>query len=314
MKKYISDLAEYVYKIVSECNGTIKNRQVNGVSYGGDAQFDIDNVAEEAVLEFIKNSQVDIAYYSEDTGLTVFGENPQYLLIIDPIDGTRPMAAGFEMSCISIAVAEFKPDAKLKDIKFALIKELKTGASMFADANENGIEYKGYKTRLPNLNKNADLKHMFWAFEFNGHPTKLMIDAYGDIIDSSANTGGVFLFNSASYAISRIITGQLDAFVDIGNRILKDNLELLSEFKRVGNGAVLHLFPYDIAAVVLIAKKAGVVITDAYGNSLDEMKLMDPSYQNQQSCIAASTQNLHNEIIKSINWEANKQLSVPSNA
>ena len=68
------------------------------------------------------------------------------------------------------------------------------------------------------------------------------------LIDRSANPGGVFVFNSASYSISRIITGQLDAYVDIGNRLLKDHPGMRADFERVGNGHVLHLFPYDIGA------------------------------------------------------------------
>ena len=96
---------------------------------------------------------------------------------------------------------------------------------------------------------------MFWSLEFNGHPAKLMTDAYGHLIDQSANNGGVFVFNSASYSISRIITGQMDAYVDIGNRLLKDDPKLLSDFQQVGNGQVLHLFPYDIAASVFWRRK-----------------------------------------------------------
>jgi myo-inositol-1(or 4)-monophosphatase len=100
-----------------------------------------------------------------------------------------------------------------------------------------------------------------------------------------------------------IITGQMDAYVDIGNRLLKDYPDLLPDFQRVGNGQVLHLFPYDIAASVFLAKKAGVIITDAYGNSLDETLLTDLSYINQQSCIAASTKELHQNLLEKINWK-----------
>ena len=39
----------------------------------------------------------------------------------------------------------------------------------------------------------------------------LMTAAYGPLVDRTANRGGILVFNSASYSISRIITGQLDA-------------------------------------------------------------------------------------------------------
>ncbi len=206
------------------------------------------------------------------------------------------------MSCISIALASYKPNAKIKDIEFAFLLELKSGAYMYGDIYSDAIHFEGYHGELPNLSGVRDIKNMFWSLEFNGHPAQLMTDAYGHLIDQSANNGGVFVFNSASYSISRIITGQMDAYVDIGNRLLKDDPKLLSDFQQVGNGQVLHLFPYDIAASVFLAKKAGVVITDAYGRSLDETLLTDLSYQNQQSCIAASTKELHQTLLDQIRW------------
>lgn len=302
MKDYILCLAEYVYQEISKSQGKLKNRSVNGYSPGGDAQFNIDEIAESAVWKFIVERKEPIAVYSEDRGLQTFGENPRHLLIVDPIDGTRPAAANLEMCCISIAVAKFKEFATIADIEYALLKELKTGAYIYGDLYHDDLIFGGYSYPLPNLSHTSDLSQMFWSFEFNGHPTSVMIDAYGHLIDLSANTGGIFLFNSASYSISRIITGQLDAYVDIGNRLLKEHPELRPAFERVGNGYILHLFPYDIAASVFLAEKAGVIITDAFGKSLNSTLLMDLGDDNQQSCIAASTVELHEKLLQNIHW------------
>jgi myo-inositol-1(or 4)-monophosphatase len=302
MKKFLIDMADTVYCTIKNSKGILKNRVVNGYSDAGDAQFSIDSIAEKAVLDFCSKSNLPLALFTEDEGLVKYNNNPEYILIVDPIDGTRPAAANLEMSCISIAVAKYSEDAKISDISFALLKELKTGYTIYSDNTLRSIECNGYTTPVPNLSNVSSLFNMFWSIEFNGHPAPMMTNDYGHLIDLSANNGGVFIFNSASYSISRIITGQLDAYVDIGNRLLKDNLDLLGEFKRVGNGNVLHLFPYDIAASVYLAEKANVVITDAYGNSLKNTLLMDLSYQNQQSCIAASNRELHSQLINSIKW------------
>ena len=89
----------------------------------------------------------------------------------------------------------------------------------------------------------TELKRMFWSIEFNGHPVHLMNDAYGHLVDMSSNTGGVFIFNSCAYSISRIITGQLDAYVDVGNRILRDHPETRIDFERAGRGNVCICSP-----------------------------------------------------------------------
>ncbi|QRN97699.1 hypothetical protein JRI60_01005 [Archangium violaceum] len=302
MQRYLIEMAAYVREAVLNTKGTLKNRQVNGYSPGGDAQFDIDEVAESAVWRFAQERGEPIALYSEDEGLRRIGD-PKYVLIVDPIDGTRPAAAGLEMANISIAAARFKENARIDDVEFALLQEIKSGAFIFADRAKDGLLSEGYRTPVPRLSSTTSLERMFWSMEFNGHPAQMMTKAYGHIIDRSANTGGVFVFNSASYSISRVVTGQLDAYVDIGNRILKDHPATKADFERVGNGKVLHLFPYDIAASVLIAEKAGIIITDAYGKSLGSTLLMDLSPENQRSCIAASTRELHGRLLDSIHWK-----------
>jgi len=74
----------------------------------GDPQFNIDAVAEAFVLEEVKRlGRVSkICYFSEDRGLIRLHDHPEYLIIADPIDGSRPFAAGLESSNFSIAVAK----------------------------------------------------------------------------------------------------------------------------------------------------------------------------------------------------------------
>jgi myo-inositol-1(or 4)-monophosphatase len=144
---------------------------------------------------------------------------------------------------------------------------------------------------------------MFWSLELNGHPMELMSHAYHHLVDASANTGAVFVFNSASFSITRIVTGQLDAYVDIGNRILRDHPETEARFRAAGRGRILHLFGYDIAASVYLARRAGVTITDAYGRDLDDMPLVGVAPADQRSCIAASTPDLHRSLLDGIRWD-----------
>ncbi len=299
IKEYIMELSNVVIKAVRDNYDAISSKKRLGLSPGGDTQFSIDEIAEKTIYDFIANHGEKIAYYSEDRGLVKFNQNPEYMLIIDPIDGTRGAAAGLECCCFSIAVAEYSEDATINDVKYALLYEFKNDVWFYSDYTQNDISVTGAAIKL---SPNTDINNMFWSMEFNGHPARLMTYSLGDLIDLSANQGGIFIFNSSTYSISRIITGQLDAYVDIGNRLLKDVPELDEEFRRVGNGQILHLFPYDISAAVYLAKKAGVVITDAYGNDLGNTRLADISDHNLQSCVAAGNKELHSRIIEKINW------------
>jgi myo-inositol-1(or 4)-monophosphatase len=284
---------------------TLTERDRHGVtvahdSPGGDAQFDVDLIAETAIWNFVKQSGRPLALYSEDGSLRNTSANPEHLLIADPIDGTRPAAAGLESCTVSLAAAPYSDNATIADVSHALLFELTTGRWIYTDTDR--VDSYGYTRPIPSLTTTSDLAKMFWSIEFNGHPMQLMSDAYSHIVDQSANTGGVFVFNSASYSISRIVTGQLDAYVDIGNRLLRDHPETLPQFQLSGRGNVLHLFPYDIAAAVPIAAAAGAVVTDAYGTPFSDMLLTDISLENQRSCIAASNPELHDKLIEAIRW------------
>lgn len=303
MRELLQGLANQIWKVIVEDRGALGSRYNSGESPGGDAQFPLDYMTENVVWEYLESAGESVAVYTEGEGLRVLGSTPEFLLSVDPIDGTRGASADLEMACVSIAAAPYSDSPTIGDVEFAILKEIKSGNTIYADASMDEPLYaSGYRAGLPQLTETTDLDRMFWSMEFNGHPAKLMTAAYGHLIDASANPGAVYVFNSASFSISRIITGQMDAYVDIGNRLLRDHPDLETQFRLAGHGNILHLFPYDIAASVFLAKRAGVVITDAYGNSLDQTVLTDVSVTNQRSCIAASTPELHSALLEGILW------------
>lgn len=305
MRQLLFGLAESVRRNVLAHRAGGHARSVEGHSPGGDAQFDVDAVAERTVRDYLDtHADESMALYTEDGSLERLGTDPQHVLVVDPIDGTRPASAGLEMAMVSVAVAPMGDGRPtIGDVSAGLLLELNSGAWMYGDSSAKGIETHGYPSRVPRLSETTGLSAMFWSLELNGHPMDLMAAAYGHLVDASANPGGVFVFNSASFSISRVVTGQLDAYVDIGNRVLRDHPSTEDAFRAAGHGSILHLFPYDIAAAAFLARKAGVVITDAYGEPLDDTLLLDISAPNQRSCIAASNPLLHERLLGAINWD-----------
>ena len=97
--------------------GAWQGREVSGTAASGDATFGIDDIAEDAIVSFIERERLSVAYYSEDKGLREFGTAPEGVLIIDPIDGTRPALAGFEQCVVSVAWADYRPAVTLGDVR-----------------------------------------------------------------------------------------------------------------------------------------------------------------------------------------------------
>ena len=52
---------------------------------------------------FLAERAPEVAFYSEDRGLVTPAGDAEWVLVVDPIDGTRPAMAGFEAACVSVA-------------------------------------------------------------------------------------------------------------------------------------------------------------------------------------------------------------------
>jgi myo-inositol-1(or 4)-monophosphatase len=215
-------------------------------------------------------------------------------LVVDPIDGTRPAMAGFEAACVSVAVAPLAMgEPTFADVQVGCIVEIKSGRTFIAERGK-GVD------PAPTLSANTELSRMFWAYGLRGRPVRRVAEVLGELIDSSSVGGGTFDLGSATYDMTRIATGQLDAYVEPGPRMIDEVPSIRAEFERVGDGAVLNNSPYDLAAATICLQECGAIVTDAYGEPLDARPLLGSGHEFQLSCVAAANQDLHSAICAEI--------------
>jgi myo-inositol-1(or 4)-monophosphatase len=272
-----------------------------GIAASGDTTFAIDEIAEDAIVSFIEANGLNIAYYSEDKGLIEFGENPEGVLIIDPIDGTRPAMAGFEQCVVSVAWANYKQNATLGDVRCGCIAELKQDDLFIAERGA-GVLWIGADgqpkpiRRLPI----TEISKAPVTFEVVARPIRYIAETLADVIDPCSLNGGCFTVSSTAFSLTRLITGNLAAALDVGARIYFEVERAQQEFEKLGGGRMIGLFTYDIAAAALIAEEGGAIVTNAAGKSLRDMPLLDTSPYNVQSLCAASTPELHAALLFAI--------------
>jgi myo-inositol-1(or 4)-monophosphatase len=280
-------------RIVPEL-GAHDGRAHAGAGAGGDVTFAIDERAEVFMEEYLAERAPEVAFYSEDRGLVSPGSDASWVLVVDPIDGTRPAMAGFEAACVSVAAAPLGDgEPTIGDVAAGCIVEIKSGRAFVAERG-GGLE------PAPALSANRDLGRMFWTYGLRGRPARAITEVIGDLIDASSVGGATFDLGSATYDMTRIATGQLDAYVEPGPRIVAEVPGMREEFERLGGGAVLNNSPYDLAAAVLCLEEAGAPVTDAYGRPLAERPLLGSGVEYQISCVAAANADLHAVILRSI--------------
>jgi myo-inositol-1(or 4)-monophosphatase len=296
VKELVIELARGLREHVLPFLGAHAGRAHVKAGAGGDVTFAIDSEAEEYLERFLAERAPEVAFYSEDRGLVQPpGATPAWVLVVDPIDGTRPALAGFEASCVSVAAAPLgNGRPSMADVDVGVVAEIKTGA-LFAAERGRGIELldaDGGGGEIA-LSENTELARMFWTLGFRGRPALPLITVLEELIDTSSVGGAVFDLGSATFDMTRIITGQLDSYVDIGSRMIEEAPALRDKFMEVGAGAVLNNSPYDLAAAVLCLEEAGAVVTDARGESLAARPLLGSGHEYQMSCVAAANPALH---------------------
>jgi myo-inositol-1(or 4)-monophosphatase len=288
------DVALALREQVLPALGSHAGRAHAGAAEGGDVTFAIDQEAEAFMAGYLAERAPGVAFYSEDQGLVEPAPDPEWVLVVDPIDGTRPAMAGLESACVSVAAARVGDGAPtMGDVEAGCVVEIKSGA-VFAAGPDGPVE------PAPALSGNSDLGRLFWTYGFRGRPALATTTVLEELIDGSSVGGGTFDLGSATFDMTRIVTGQLDAYIEPGPRIVADVPGMREEFERVGGGAVLNNSPYDLAAATLICERAGVVVTDAYGRSLHDRPLLGSGADYQMSCVASANRQLHDRLLAAI--------------
>jgi myo-inositol-1(or 4)-monophosphatase len=275
--------------------GSHAGRARTGDAVGGDVTFAVDEIAEELLARFVAERAPRLAFFSEDRGL-VAPPDATDVLIVDPIDGTRPAMAGLESACVAIALAPLHDgEPTMADVRIGCVVEIKTGDWYLAEKGA-GVQ----STRPVALSPTADLRQMFWGYGFRGRPARPSVEVLAELIDASSVGGGTFELGSQAFVMTRVVTGQLDAVVEVGSRIVDDVPGMRAEFERVGNGQILNNSPYDLAAPWLCLREAGGVVSDGWGEPLDHHRLLGSGHEFQMSSISAANAQLHRELLRAV--------------
>ena len=268
--------------------------EVEADASGGDVTFAIDTEAERTLEAFLADRAPDVAFYSEDRGLVepAAGGAATTVLVVDPIDGTRPAMAGLESCCVSVAAAPLRDGVRMGDVSVGCVVEIKSGTVFLAERGRGVLESPPVR-----LSANERLDRMFWTYGFRGRPARALTEVLAELIDASSVGGGTFDLGSAAFDVTRVLTGQLDAYVEPGPLLVDEVPGMQAEFERIGGGAVLNNSPYDLAAAVLCAEEAGAVVTDARGESLRDRPLLGSGADFQMSIVASANHALHSRIL-----------------
>jgi myo-inositol-1(or 4)-monophosphatase len=295
LRGLVAELAGELRERVLPHLGSHAGREHGGTAAGGDVTFAIDEEAEGLLADWVARRAPGVAFYSEDRGLVEPAGAAEWVLVVDPIDGTRPAMAGLESACVSVAAAPLHGEPRMRDVAVGCVLEIKTGNRFLA------VRGAGVQADVPVApSANEDLGRLFWTYGLRGRPARETMEVLGELVDRSSVGGGAFELGSASYDLTRVVSGQLDAYVEPGPRLVAEVPGMRAAFERVGGGSILNNSPYDLAAGALCAWEAGAVVTDCAGEPLDDRPLLGSGADYQMSVLAAGNPRLHELLVSEV--------------
>ncbi len=245
----------------------------------------IDIIAEDKMINILKNAPVLSYIVSEEIGELKLGrgtkrsikltdelrrtdldetEIPKFIFLIDPVDGTNNAIKEIPAFGISIAVAGVHQGrvATLNDVELGFISSFANG-NFFEAEKGKGCWLNNEKVHPSDIINISDMTL--------GGFTKSGTSQASKLVD---NARRMRVLGSVVLELSYVASGRYDAFLDLrGSRII------------------------DIAASKLILEEAGCIITNKYGQKLNNIL----SIYEKTIIVAANNKILHKQMIDILN-------------
>jgi len=205
----------------------------------GEHGRDDTRLVDKAVEDFIVKSifeKYDAVVVTEERGVVKKTENPQYIFVVDPLDGSYNFIKGIPFTSISIAVAEYSDNPRSKEIFIGVVKDVFRGDIFYAERNE-GV----YVNEKP-----LEIREVPKALMISGYFNETSVEPFMKIY-YGLGLPKVRTLGSAALELCYTSLGTFDAFVDVRG------------FLRV----------VDISAGIFIVREAGGYVVDLKGNDLD---------------------------------------------
>ncbi len=194
---------------------------------------DIDKASEKHIKEFIQKKYPSHSILAEEGGQT--NNEPEYLWVVDPIDGTTNFAHGLPIFSISIGVQ--KKGETIAGVVYDVMQDItysaEAGSGAFADSQ---------KIRVSN---NDNLAHSVLVTGFPYNISENPDNALEKFTALTKASRGIRRLGSAAIDFCFVARGVFDGFWEV------------------------HLHPWDICAGMLIVEEAGGKVTGFQGEKID---------------------------------------------
>lgn len=267
-------ITKNIEKSIKPLIGWEKSNEVVKIGADGTPTKRIDLVAENTAISSIEKFGSAILV-SEEIGFKKIGKNnPEYVIVLDPVDGTYNSLKDIPFYSASIAIGRLngnteKPDEliknlKMKDLEVGVVRNIATGDTYYAKRGQGAYFLKKDEKKAISISNTSNLKDSsigLFAHDISGETLDFIKDR---------KFRRIRLFGSIALEMCYVARGSLDAFINV------------NETTRL----------CDIAAGYVIIKEAGGYVTDKNGQEINLS--LDV---NSKTSIICSNEILHKKLV-----------------
>lgn len=209
--RIMQDAIESAKKVIIE-NLDIASERTGDLNPYGDKTLLLDVKAEDAIINVLSSSGTHFEILTEEKGFIKNENNPEYLALIDPIDGSANLERGIPLISIGISLVPYRDTMNSDDAEISVIDSVFTNETYIAVAGK-GVTRNGVRVRPSTP---VELKNAIISYD-----TKKTWDS--DFLERSLRT--ISAVHDTRRSASNLLdlcwtaSGSLDAMVDLRNML-----------------------------------------------------------------------------------------------
>ncbi|MEA2070896.1 MAG: inositol monophosphatase family protein [Asgard group archaeon] len=195
----------------------LQKKQTDNINITGERSYEIDLVMEQAVLDFLKQEEFPCIFLSEEWGKQLLTDDPKYIVLCDPLDGSNNFSRGIPLVCYGVAIARIREDKEkvfFSDISAAAVRSFYTHEFFYAEANK-GAWYNGKKFQTKGT---SDLSQAYLSIDYD-HLAAAKSSLLNRLLPIMAKCSGTRRFGANLLDMVYVAAGKIDGMLDIRDKL-----------------------------------------------------------------------------------------------
>ncbi len=264
MLKYFQEIYEQVVEYL-KTTGQFKTEVVQ-VNPKGDKTKAFDYNTEAMILDYFEKSlPYPVKVLTEERGEVSLGSgSPEYVIIIDPVDGSDNFTRRLGMTGFSVAAIPAGEALTIDNVRYGFVGHIFL-KKVFTCEKGKGAYCNGEKLTT---SRETDLKHALMTIYGVGRRKEY----WERVSPLFRQITGMRCFGSAAYELCQVAASGLEGYVDVRNLCTPENF---------------------IAAAMMV-QEAGGIVTDERGEKLIPISRLDYGY----NIVVSGNRALHDAILR----------------